>query len=59
MDFVHREDAQQALQLDGRKIFDSEIKVNWAVHARKDDSTSTVTPPSLSCVSTIQDWEES
>jgi len=40
VDFVHREDAQQALQLDGRKIFDSEIKVNWAVHARKDDSTN-------------------
>jgi len=39
VDFVRREDAQQALQLDGHKVYDNEIKVNWAVHARKDDST--------------------
>lgn len=39
VDFMRREDAQQALQLDGHKIYDNEIKVNWAVHARKDDST--------------------
>ena len=33
---VLSEHAEQALQLNGRKIYDSVIRVNWAAQARKD-----------------------
>ena len=40
VDFFTREDAEKGLQLNGRLIYNKEIKVNWAAHATNKEDTS-------------------
>jgi RNA recognition motif-containing protein len=41
VDFYTKEDADRALQiLNGKKIYNKEIKVNWAAHATNKEDTS-------------------